>query len=75
MLWDLFRILTGRVCCLRHDGKPEWSPWVRKEADFQRMVDWNERVTTGVQTVSCIKIWQERQCSTCGKIQQQDLKY
>jgi hypothetical protein len=74
---NFFRILFGRVCCPRDDGKPEWTLWERKEATFSRPVDGRDGVyyVIGVKDRVYTQIYQERQCVTCGKIQQKTLKY
>jgi hypothetical protein len=76
-IYNIYRKLTSQVCCPRDDGKPEWTPWERKEANFIRPVnryDGNYWYS-GIKDIEITNIYQERQCVTCGKFQQEKLKY
>ena len=75
-IYNIYRKLTSQVCCPRDDGKPEWTPWERKIKDVSRPVVGSDNIwNTDLETVSYTKVWQERQCATCGMIQQKDLEY
>jgi hypothetical protein len=64
------------TCCPRDDGKPEYTPWQRKEKEYERpRLDSDSVYDETVTIIVKVVIWQERQCATCGKIEQESLRY
>jgi hypothetical protein len=64
------------VCCPRDDGKPEYTPWQRKEKEYERSrLNSDSIYDETATTLTILVIWQERQCATCGKIEQELLRY
>ena len=64
------------ICCPRDDGKPEYTPWERKEKEYIRpRYDNDDVYSCDIKTITEKVIWQERQCATCGEIEQKSLRY
>lgn len=64
------------VCCPRDDGKPEYTPWERKEKEIKRpRYDDDSIYSPDIYTITETIIYQERQCVTCGKFEQEELRY
>jgi hypothetical protein len=76
-IFKLFGCKENYICCPRADGKPEWTPWERKTKTVERprTTDDNDLCDETITVLKYNKIWQERQCATCGKIFQESLDY
>ncbi len=74
----MFRLLTNWIRKrLGHHVCEEFTRWERREQDFLKTHEWDDvfgetRVLPKPQKYT--RVWQERQCTICGKIEQQSLE-
>lgn len=67
-LW--YRYILDRHLC------EEFTQWRKKRANYERSVKYYDSLANhNAQTVQYTKIWQERQCTICGKTEQEDLAF
>lgn len=58
-------------CC----GNGEFTQWEKKESEWTRNPTLAERASGTTDLIEYTRTWQERCCTLCGKIQQEELEF